>query len=322
MSHKSTANWLAKLEYLLFRFVETLIRIIPLRVCYGIFNVIAWFAYYLLRKHRRRAISHVLFSGFRKTEAEAKAIVKANFRHFGKIMVEVIKAPQIVNKDNFHEYYKLEILDDEAQKFFSPPSSKNAILITGHLGNWELAGHAYQYLSGIDLVSTMRELDNKYLGEYVYSHRGHKTVSKKHGILPLFRALLSGDSVAIVADQHAHASEGVPVTFFGQLATAHKSPSYLSIRAKCPIVCGTLVRIDDNFHFKLVIMKPIYYTPTGNMDDDNKKITQLYTDSLEQLVRMYPEQWNWVHRRWLNCNRKHKASTENPAAGTPENNKP
>jgi len=37
---------------------------------------------------------------------------------------------------------------------------------------------------------------------------------------------------------------------------------------------------------------------------------------------MYPEQWNWVHRRWLNCNRKHKASTENPAAGTPENNKP
>ena len=314
MSKKHSSDWIARLEYILFRCFETLIKAIPLKVCYCISGCLAWIGYHLLGTHRQRAISHVLYSGFCKTEAEAKALVKKNFIHCAKVLIEVIKAPQIINKENFRKYIKLELLDNEAKRFFNEPNSEKAIIITGHLGNWELAGPAYQYLSGLELVSIMRDLDNKYLGEYVYRHRGHKTVSKQFGILPIFRALLRGSSIAIVADQHAAGSEGTQITFCGKPAKAHKTPGYLAIKTKCPILCGALFRLDDDFHFKLTVTSPIHYESSGDMETDVQRIAQLYSDKLEQLLRMYPEQWNWAHRRWLYCNRRQHENTAEEAS--------
>ena len=66
------------------------------------------------------------------------------------------------------------------------------------------------------------------------------------------------------------------------------------------------VREDDNYHFKLTGTAPIRYTPTGDKEHDIREITQLYSNAFEELIRKYPDQWLWAHRRWLDCNRNNQ----------------
>ena len=304
---KSAPGFILWIEYLLLRLISGTLRLLPLKMAYGITKAMMFLVYWVDFRHRKRSITHILHSGIRSNLQEAKALAYASFINMGKVFVEIVKAPQYITEENFREHFALEATDEDIKHYFTGESGENAIIVSGHIGNWELAGMAYTLLSGKQLVSIMRPLNNPYMGDYIYSHRQssrHTTVSKAEGVLPLFKALLRGQSIAIVADQHASHGEGVDISFFGHPASAHKSPSLLSIRTKRTILVGALVRLDDDMHFKLLVEKAIDFAPTGNREEDVQRLTQLYSDKLEGFIRRYPEQWLWSHRRWLDCNRK------------------
>ena len=304
---KGAPKWIQWLVYILMRAVTGLLRLLPLKLAYAFTNAAMFLAFWIDFRHRKRSITHILHSGIRTDKREAKALAYASFLNMGKVFVEIVKAPQFITEENFREHFALEGREEDLQRFFRPDESENALIVTGHIGNWELAGMAYTLLSGKNLVSIMRPLNNPLLGDYIYSHRQsgrHTTISKDAGVIPLFRALLRNQSIAIVADQHASTGEGVEVSFFGHPASAHKSPSLLSIRTKRPILVGALIRLDDQMHFKLVVCRAIEPTTTDDRDSDVQRITQLYSNDLETLIRQHPEQWLWSHRRWLDCNRK------------------
>ncbi|OQA81603.1 MAG: lipid A biosynthesis lauroyl acyltransferase [Lentisphaerae bacterium ADurb.Bin242] len=160
----------------------------------------------------------------------------------------------------------------------------------------------------------MRPLENELIGNFFYSRRGthgHTTVSKEKGIRPLLAALNAHQSIAIVSDQHASSKEGVEVTFCGHPARAHMTPALLHLKTKVPIFCLVVVRVDDDFHFKLTGYGPLQYTPTGDKEADIQAITRLYTGMIEKILRQYPDQWLWAHRRWLDCNRTYQPKEEN-----------
>ena len=236
-------------------------------------------------------------------------VKEKSFARLREAGVEVVKFNQIVTPENYHEYIRFASDSPEMNKIMDPEHPVTAILASAHLGNWELAGNIYAMLSGQNLCSIMRPLANRKLGEYFYTHRmskKHTTVSKEKGIRPLLAALNRGDSIAVVSDQHATKTEGVEITFFGHPARAHMTVALLHLKTGHPILPILAIREDDNFHFMLTGTAPIRYTPTGNKEHDIREITQLYSNGFEELIRKYPEQWLWAHRRWLDCNRNHK----------------
>ena len=80
-------------------------------------------------------------------------------------------------------------------------------------------------------------------------------------------------------------------------------------------------RLDNNFNFEFVLGDLIRYTPTGNKENDIKNVTQMYTTALEKLITEQPEQWMWVHRRWLNINRRSSMNSYSAAnSPAPETN--
>jgi len=193
--------------------------------------------------------------------------------------------------------------------FFPTDGSKpsQVIIACGHFGNWEVAGQAYTMRTGIPLMSVMRPFDNHLVGDYILLRRagdGHSVCDKHGGVRSLLRALKNGSSISILPDQHAGTKDGgVVASFFGHPARTHSTPAQLHLHTGVPILVLLCRRVNDDFKFEFIISDPIVHKPTGDTKADVLAITQKMNDELEKIIRQYPEQWLWAHRRWLDLDR-------------------
>lgn len=292
------------LEYFAVLFTIRFIQALPLKAAFAFSRVVMKILYRFDTLHSVRTVQHLMHAGIVKNVEEAKELAMRNYYHFGKVLVEIFKMHQFINRENFREHIKLNCSPETYDYLVGHP--KQVILVTAHCGNWEVAGMCYTLLSHIPLLSVKRPFYNPKIGDLVFHEREsylHSGCEKKGAIKAMLGALKRGESIAIVADQHASTSEGVESVFFGHPARTHASPARLHLKTGVPIVVSITRRVDDNFHFEYVIKDPIVFTPTGDRDEDTKKITQIYTSQLQELISEYPEQWLWAHRRWLDINR-------------------
>ncbi len=295
------------IQYFFFRLVTGIIRSCSLKTAYRLSEIVGFLFYLVDFKHRNRTIRHILHSGICTDMKSAKRLARKNLTHLVKVFVEITKFDQIVNEENYAEHVR-PAKDPISQKLLSHEGAIQTIVATAHLGNWELAGSAFAFLSGIPMTSIMRPLGNPKIGEYFYRHRcssNHKTVSREKGVRPLLVALKAGETVTIVSDQHANHREGVEVEFFGHPARAHATPALLHLKTGIPIITPYIVRVDEDFHFELHCNEPFYYEQTEDHLADVHAICQHFTTEIEKAVRAYPDQWLWAHRRWLDIERGH-----------------
>jgi KDO2-lipid IV(A) lauroyltransferase len=112
----------------------------------------------------------------------------------------------------------------------------------------------------------------------------------------VFKALKQNHLTGLVADQHA-SSGGVAVQFFGRPAATPRGPALFAIRANCPLLPMMLHRERYDRH---TVIKgiPIYPPNTGDEEADIAAMTIEYTKFFESVIRKYPDQWLWTHRRW------------------------
>ncbi|HEX7937571.1 MAG TPA: hypothetical protein VF483_01195, partial [Gemmatimonadaceae bacterium] len=97
---------------------------------------------------------------------------------------------------------------------------KGVVLVTGHLGNWELAG-AYMAARGADLEAVARRQENPLFDAYLTRTRerlGIKVIYDGDAVRRVPRALRRGATVAFVIDQGAAGLASTWVPFFGRQA--------------------------------------------------------------------------------------------------------
>ena len=304
-SKKST--FLINFEFFFFRLAMNVVKILPLWLCFKIAELGGRLFFIFDIRHRNRTIQHLLHAGIVKTEAEAVALTRRNFIHFAKVGLEIFKCRQLMKRKNIAKILTISGSEQSKKLFFSTTGkSEQTIVICAHFGNWEAAGQAITITSGIPLLSVMRPFDNPKIGDYINRRREghtHEVVAKKGAIRPLLVALKKGSSVAIMADQNAGEKEGVVVDFFGHPASTHTSPALLHLKTGVPILVLMPRRVNDKFNFEFILSDPIVHKPTEDKEKDIREITQEFTSEIEKSVRLYPEQWLWAHRRWLDINR-------------------
>ncbi len=294
------------IEYWATMFGVFLVKLFPLRFCYIVGDISSSLFFMFDHRHRNRVIDHLMYAGVSETKEEAIKLARANFKHFGRVGSEMLKMKQFVNPENINEFISLSGSKEAIELFFTSDKPSQAIIITGHYGNWELAGMCYSILSGIGLLTVMRPFDNPKIGEYIYSQRegyNHRICPREGALKSLIGALKKGESVCIIADQHAGRDEGVETKFFGHDARTHASPAMLHLRTGVPILVSVSKRV-GNFKFEFVSADPITMKPTGDKEADIRKLTQIYTTALENLIKEDPVQWLWAHRRWLDMRKK------------------
>ncbi len=304
---KVKSTFLTNIEYYFFRIFIFCTALIPLSLAYLITTLLTKFIFLIDKKHRERAISHILHAKVAKNRKDAIKIAKQSFISIAKTFVEVFKCSNITNPENIKKHFTITGSNKAKELFLSDKNKQNVIVVTAHYGNWELAGGALTVLSNIPMTSVMRPLNNNKIGEYLYKKRekhGHKICAKDGAIRTLLSTLRKGGSIGLISDQHAGHLEGVEVEFFNEPVRSHTSSALLHLKTGVPIFVFVMKRIDNKLNFEIKCADPIMYTPTDDKEQDIINIVQEYNNKLQSLIADAPEQWLWSHRRWLNINRK------------------
>jgi KDO2-lipid IV(A) lauroyltransferase len=192
-------------------------------------------------------------------------------------------------------------------------------MVTGHFGNWEMAGYLFGVF-GFPPHSVARTLDNPHLDRFLRAFRertGQKLIPKNGGYDQMLEVLGGQGVLSFLADQDA-GQRGLYVQFFGRPASTHKAIALLAVEHDAPIVVGGARRLGDDFRYEVVCEDLIDPADFRDSPDIVKDMTQRYTSALERMVRRDPDQYLWLHRRWKHQPQPRKSrSRPESASSTP-----
>src|SRR5437867_2851664 len=173
-----------------------------------------------------------------------------------------------------------------------------ALLLTAHLGNWELLAAAHR-LTGYPLAIVVRPLDSaplNALADRLRRKSGVELIDKRGALRPVLRALADGRMVAILLDQNAARHESVFVPFFGRAASTSKSLAVLAVRTGTPVV-PIFIRREGRRH-RVMVHPPLVPPAVNDAERAVVELTMRCTAAIETAVMQAPEQWLWMHNRW------------------------
>lgn len=175
---------------------------------------------------------------------------------------------------------------------------RGVILITLHLGNWELMGMALS-LEGFKVNSIAKTQTNGILNRYINDCRrciGINPIPKTKFLRPVLDAFKRNESVAFFIDQ-ADRHQGIPIEIFGQKARVPRGAAEFALKLDKPVVFVYITR-ESLYKHRLVISEEIPLIRSGNYENDLLNNTAAFTGLIQSVIQRYPEQWLWMHKFW------------------------
>ncbi|HYC22794.1 MAG TPA: lysophospholipid acyltransferase family protein [Candidatus Bathyarchaeia archaeon] len=231
--------------------------------------------------------------------AWCEATLGASFRNLGRLAGEVAHLDSL-RPGNIRERIGFLSPEDEERWQQRMNDSRGTVIATGHFGNWELFAQA-QGLLGHPIHIVHRPLKNPLLDDLINrlrSRAGTGVIYKHAAAREMLRLLRSGHLVAIPIDQHAPGASGIAVPFFGRPASTTPGLARLAQLTGAPIHVAVLVRCPDMSRHSIMVGPAIEVTRTRDRDADLVATMTRVNAAFEAVVRAYPEQWLWMHRRW------------------------
>ena len=225
-------------------------------------------------------------------------ILRGSFRSLGRLAAEVAWFEEL-RPGNVHE--RVGFVSPESEALWKERmAGSGAIIATGHFGNWELFGQA-QGLMGYPVHVIHRALRNPRLDDLLIQLRaraGTNVIYKHAAAREILRLLKGGALVVIPIDQHAPGAQGVPIPFFGRPAATTPGPARLAQLTRVPLQLAVLVRRGESTRHDILMCPPIEPPRPGRDPAILVETMTRVNREFEAIVRRYPEQWLWVHRRW------------------------
>jgi KDO2-lipid IV(A) lauroyltransferase len=285
------------LVYLVVRFLMAVLQALSFGAACRFAEGLAWLAYHLNRRHRLVALDNLRHAFPEMDDRQRDRLVRAVYRHFSILIVELTRMPRCVHPSTWHRHLKLIGADKIVQHILS---DRPLLFVTGHFGNWEMAGYALG-LFGFKTYAIARTLDNEYLNDFLlhkFRQRTGQTILNKEGDFERIQGVLRGGGVlGTLADQDA-GQRGQFVEFFGRPASTHKAVALLAMEYDAILLVVGNPRVGRPLEYATIVEDVIDPRDYQGRPDAVKVITERYTQALERLIRQYPEQYFWLHRRW------------------------
>jgi KDO2-lipid IV(A) lauroyltransferase len=177
---------------------------------------------------------------------------------------------------------------------------KGVLFLTAHFGAWELCPVAHA-LYGHPLKFLVRPIDNPLVDHLVNRYRsqcGNLVIDKKNAVREIVRALKNNEALGILIDQNTTLDDGIFADFFGIPACTTTSLATLALRTGALVLPGFLIWDRKLKKHRLRFEAPVEVRRMGDFQTDIATNTQRFNQILEDIIRKYPDQWLWVHRRW------------------------
>lgn len=265
----------------------------PVLMAFGAF--LGWLIW-TLRIRRRVALENLRLAFPEKTEAERRAIARANFRHLGEMIPDFLRVPTLSPEelDRIFVYQGWENYERAAAR------GKGIIACTAHFGNFDLLASANNR-RGVPITQIARAMGKNVANDLIRETRRRSGIEELvvrpgQTVRAVIKALHQNRVIGWVIDQNQPVRPIFP-TFFGVPAATAATPAFLARRTGCAVLFTLSVPLGDGRH-EVLIEGPLEVPDTGDPEADDLAFMQRLNDKLEAWVRRYPERWYWVHRRW------------------------
>jgi KDO2-lipid IV(A) lauroyltransferase len=262
---------------------------------------------------RKRVVEKQIAAAFPHLDHESVvSLSRESYEHLGRTFIETALLDSIGRKgvlDLVETVEGWEIIDEVMSR------GKGAVMATGHIGNWELAG-AYVAARGVPLDAIVRGMANPLFDAYINKARqavGMTVVHDSEAVRRTPRSLRSGRAVAFVADQGVLGLASTFVPFFGRPAKTPRGAAVFALRFEVPVIFVVALR-QPNGRFRIVVER-IEARHSSDMDSDVDAIVTSFTEHLEKWVRAVPAQYFWQHRRWRRQPPDTPLELRDPSAG-------
>lgn len=280
------------LIYCVIRLVAFGIGVIPIEWASWISCRIGDLAYFVAGKRRKIALYNLdLAYGNTIPANEKKRIARKSFQNLITSVMEFMRTEKTIadQKDRFTlsggEHLSNGLLE-----------GKGVVFVMAHLGSWEYTAFI-PHLLKFTCTVIGKSFRNRYLYRWIEHLRhstGLKYADKNESIRVIMRKIKNNEVIALLIDQWA-GSDGKWIPFFNVPTATTTFPVRLAVKCQAPIVAISCVRIKPG-KYRLVI------SPEFRVDQSSEnweyETTLKINHFFEDLIKQYPWQWAWYHRRW------------------------
>ena len=253
-------------------------------------------AYALLGRLRRVGLRNLELAFPAMPASERPRILRTEYRNLGWLLAEFCKMSSYTpaSASRFIRYEGLE------HYLAARDRGKGVLVLTGHLGAWELSSF-YHSLAGYPMGMVIRRLDNPLVDRMVNQIRcahGNRVLHKDDFARGLLAAMRTGDTVGILMDTNMTPPQGLFVPFFDIPACTASGLARVALKTGAAVVPGFLLWEESERQYVLHFYPELALTNTDDAEADATDNTARFNAVLEDVIRQYPSQWLWMHRRW------------------------
>ena len=253
-------------------------------------------AYAFDHRHRQIVVGNLKFTHPNWPRDRIRKLSIHVFQNFGIAILEILQLACMSGDDILRRVR----IRGKQNLIHALEGSNGIIMISAHIGNWEMAPPFFSNYFRRHVVSVARQVSPERLDRWIYWLRtrfGNTIVDKKGALPTMARTLKKGNILGILIDQGTKRSEGVEVKFFGKTTTATPVAAMLARRFNSTVLLSYCIRKPGKY-LTLVVEPPLNLQKTDDVRADLQNNTQIMTDAIERVVKKYPEQWFWFHKRW------------------------
>ncbi len=253
--------------------------------------------YLLAGKLRRVGETNLLLAMPDLTDRERRRILRCVFQNLGHQLAEFC-----LMRHYSAEFVQRDLMRYEGLENFlaAERAGKGVLVLTGHLGAWELSSFVHALL-GYPMGMVIRRLDNPLVDEFVNAIRcrhGNRVLHKDDFARGLLHSMARGETVGILMDTNMTPPQGLFVPFFGQEACTASGLARVARKTAAKVVPGFLLWEQTEGRYVLHFGEALELQRTGDAEADAWANTALFARVTEAYIRRYPDQWLWLHRRW------------------------
>lgn len=225
-------------------------------------------------------------------------LVYRNYYFFGQVLLDKI-AIMADFKTQFNFIFEGE---EYLEKMVEEKTG--GLLISGHIGNFEMASHMLKRLkTTVNII--MHDAEHEKIKEYLstFTDKNYNIITLKDDnshIYEINKAFSEKQIVCIHGDRYVTGSKTMKADFLGGKAKFPSGPFYLAMKYNVPVSFVFAMKEKKNlYHF--YASQPEYFAQDGNPAERNQtilKIIKNYIYFLEKRIRVYPTQWFNYYNFW------------------------
>lgn len=280
----------------IFLFVHAL-RMLPRRVARLLGQAIGDAARVLSGKLTRTGDRNLQLALPGLTVQQRSDVLAKTYRNLGTQLAEFCQMPRY-SADRVQR----EVMRYEGMEHFlaAEARGKGVLVLTGHLGAWELSSFVHSLL-GHPMGMVIRRLDNPLIDAFVNDIRcmhGNRVLHKDDFARGLLHAMHAGETVGILMDTNMTPPQGVFVPFFGVEACTASGLARIARKTGAAVLPGFLLWEQAEARYVLRWGEELTLQHTDDAEADALANTALFAATTEAYIQRYPDQWLWLHRRW------------------------